>query len=167
MSQRFGRNQRRRAREALASTQRALDMANGLSNWQGARLRSLQTEIDEAKQMVGPFSALFAPQASHVGGPEMQRVSVDNLGPAADYDYSAPLKAQLQSVPLDVLLVSVNADLFKEMLHADVVFAGERVAYSISRMALSSMPRERFVREASRSIAMHLDRELRKRGITR
>ena len=84
MSRRFGRNQRRRAREEqarlsadLAKVSNTLSFTAKTAMERGHQLHALTREIEAAKAMLPRQSALMRPQAMKVGGERRSRIDVD------------------------------------------------------------------------------------------
>lgn len=181
MSRRFGRNQRRRAREALASAQAeavrmtvAYEMANGLSEWQGKKLRTLEEELATAKAIAWNMSVLFPADR------DKPAIDIRNSGMTIGDAYrggrvqikaedeepnylafeSSLVDHKLAIVDLDILLAGIDRNAVTQSLHAWVRFKGEHVAYGISPKAWMSVPPERRVDHIMRIITRPLALEL-------
>ncbi|PIM52121.1 hypothetical protein CS062_16340 [Roseateles chitinivorans] len=122
MSSRFGRNQRRRAREEQA---RLIEQLHQVSSTltcttktaieRGQHLHALTREIEAAKAMLPRHSALMRPQAMKVGGERRDQVYADPFfdeSPSLErFDAAMPMEAvSFERVPLDVLLTDVDRD---------------------------------------------------------
>lgn len=176
MSRRFGRNQRRRAREEqarlaadLQAVSDTLADTNKTAIERGRQVHALTCEIEAAKEMLPHRSALKRPEAMNIGGERRTSVLVDpffddspdiyDCGPTAiaEPEYFTP-------VPLDVLLTEVDRDYLKQRLHARVQFAGADLFYAISPAAIESMRgpdlADRLAKEIARQFVPALMREL-------
>lgn len=170
MSRRFGRNQRRRAREALAvaasEAERfkvAYEMNVGLLSHVSAAKRELEDELEQAKEMVGrnSYSALFAPESIYrVEVRADARMRLD-LRPVSELgDLGAPMEAigdmTFTTVSLPTMLASAQLEDFRRNLHVLVQYEGGRWAYHVDRPTLEMMGPTRAVQEVSRYLARAL-----------
>ncbi|WP_143742398.1 hypothetical protein [Roseateles chitinivorans] len=176
MSRRFGRNQRRRAREEqarlsadLAKVSNTLSFTAKTAMERGRQLHALTREIEAAKAMLPRNSALMRPQAMKVGGERRDQVYADAFSDESpsleQFDAAMPVEAvSYDVVPLDVLLTDVERDYLKRKLHARVQFAGADLFYAISPSALQSMGgpglADRLAQEIARQMVPALMREL-------
>jgi len=185
MSRRFGRNQRRRAREALAAAQadtarmtRAYDMAKGLAQHLGERKRALEDELNEAKDIAGRLSVLFPATEFHQGGdPSRARQAARDIGLAVDVPElvrermsvvdSLPLEAYdtFRRQRLPVLLSEVRPDAMNLAVHARITFADKTSGYAISALSLQAMSRreieERVFHVIAPDLARHITAQLK------
>lgn len=146
MSRRFGRNQRRRAREAIATLQDITNDQLSALTANRAKLRELEQELDHAKELVGPMSILFpAEEEMSVGWKSTDRAQacVDVSPPLPDL---APSFAQhetepmcFRTIPLDVLILRVERSELDQCLHVGVKFADGVWGYGITRKAWAAM----------------------------
>lgn len=175
MSRRFGRNQRRRAREEqarlsadLGRTNEALSMSTALATDRGQRLQELTAELQRAKDLLPANSVLMRPQAVPVDGEPRHRIELDATD-HGDMSFLQLVEAPtvtFQSVPLDVLLTEVKREELAPMLHCRVKFAGADLCYAISEKAMDAMPRkylaEQLTRELTRQFTPALAKALGK-----
>jgi hypothetical protein len=161
MSKRFGRNQRRAARERVAKLEQALKMDRALLAHVGERKRQLEGEIANAKRIAGRMSVLFDPQTMSIPG--QARAMVD-AAQSAWFDPTRSIEdfttASLQRIPLDVLLTKVDPHKLRSAVHVKVQFSDHAVGYAATEEALHYMPEDVFIEHTSRSIAMELSRQL-------
>lgn len=161
MSARFGRNKRRRAREAiealaqhtkkLEKRSKQLEAANvmdrGLLRDTTSRLHEALEEIARAKEIAGPYSILFRPEAIKTGQRRPRdtregRYNVYDPGPLARGPITGPSDSEarmlhtVQSMPLDVFLTSVESDIMTRKCHALLHYLDGTTAYGISTTAL-------------------------------
>jgi len=161
MSARFGRNKRRRAREAIEALAQhgkklerrkeqlevALEMDRALLRDQGSRLQEALDEIARAKEIAGPYSILFKPEAIKTGQRRPRdtregRYHVYDPGPmtrgpiTGPSDNEARMLSTVQSMPLDVFLTSVEGDIMTRKCHAMLHYLDGTSAYGISTTAL-------------------------------
>lgn len=145
MSKRFGRNRRRRMREALAAEQargQKLEAARlmdaGLLERQRERLDFLHEFLDFVAREVGRDS-IFAGEPRHLGGGH-DRMRVSTYQPIPSR-WNSPVP-QLQAITSEVLrLLEVDAirDRMANQVHVRVGLADGRVGYAISEKALASL----------------------------
>ncbi|WP_416763112.1 hypothetical protein ACNI65_11395 [Roseateles sp. So40a] len=177
MGRRFGRNQRRRAREdqaqlaaKLQKVSDTLAFAATTAIERGHTVHELTCEIAAAKAMLARRSALMRPEGWKFGGEPVPQVHLDPFfdeSPDTDHQLDAAMLAQpvsFERVPLDVLLTDVDRDYLKQRLHARVQFASADLYYAISPAAISSMRgsdlADRLATEIARQLAPALMREL-------
>lgn len=179
MTQRFGRNQRRRAREALAAaSQRVADLeqvhaiASGLIAGMRVRLDALAQEIDDARAIAGPMSILFPVEHEFRAGiksDSRQPLSIDVPERMPDKficdSPTAPMEGLRYSrVPLETLVLNIRPDVLRECLHVNVEFADGVWRYGLTRAAWYAAPRERRERLIAEQIPKELAREVAKHG---
>jgi len=174
MSKRFGRNQRRRAREALAAAESEAErfktahaMASGLLEHVSEKKRDLEQEIQEAKSMVGRYSALFGPKTTaqhhraHPGARFRLLADTGMDSPFAELgDEPTTARDVMTLIDLPGMLASVAHDELKCNVHVLVEYDGGRWAYHVDRRTLMAMGKSRAIREISRYLAMEIGAEL-------
>jgi hypothetical protein len=187
MSRRFGRNQRRRAREQIAAltdeckrTYSAYNMAAGLNEYQGKRIGELEAELNEAKGMAHGLSVLFP--AKTVSAPEAKRAIVAGApfavkgGPelvplAVPQDLTEVDEALMyRQIPLPVLLMRIRQDILDGRVHVRVAFndgSGE-TGYAINGRDFCQYPQDVMVRRVREiiapQIASHLVAQFYRKG---
>lgn len=162
MSKRFGRNQRRRAREEQARLSAALEMSQGLARHLSESRASLESEIEDAKEFACRFSAAFEPQAWDLGGPRRGRVEVYEEPRFSFEAAMSPAEATIQRLPLQMLLAEVDTDPFRSAMHCRVRFGDGTWGYGMTDQAIRSMPRRRFVELVAKSLAEQIAMDLGK-----
>jgi hypothetical protein len=149
MSRRFGRNQRRRAREAVqtlsasvANLNEALVMDRGLLRHTSDKLRELQQQIDDAKEIAGNMSVLF-PVSTMDMSTQKRRGGPIEVAVAGPFEFEsvdrAPSAGILRRISLDTLVASIERSTLQESLHVRVEFANKEFVYGISRSAWMQM----------------------------
>jgi hypothetical protein len=163
MSKRWGRNQRRRAREEQARLGEALEMAQGLARHLSEQKRHIEDELDDAKYFAVRFSAAFKPESWELVGPKRDRIEVEEQQPL-EYDFSATAPMQsltFRRLPLRMLLSEVKQEHFRRALHCRVKFGDGEWGYGITEQAIVNMPRERLVNLISREIARQIANKIK------
>lgn len=172
MSRRFGRNQRRRAREALAAAsseaerfKTAHEMTSGLLSHVAASKRELEQQIEEAKRMVGPYSALFSPETteSQQKADPWVRLRVAPLTDCEDSIFdlgSMGARETMTFIDLPAMLASVHKDTLTDKVHVLVQYEGDQWAYHIDRRTLHAMGKARAVKEMSKYLALAIGADL-------
>lgn len=183
MSRRFGRNQRRRAREALAQAgeqlRQAEDKASRFSEaleMDRALLRNVQSElagrnafIREVGEIVGR-TAIIAGQPvklnykHHAKRGEMRgygdgSIIVEPYQPLSfslsdSIEHASLTRVQYET--MELLDVSVVADQMRDMMQAYVTLADETLVYGITRSALGKLSRNELVHRLTSEIATQL-----------
>lgn len=178
MSKRFGRNQRRRAREALANMTSNYEQQAGLSRHLGDRVRELRDEIADAKQMAAQLSVLFSPEVYQTAGPRSGRdrltMQVQEALQFVELGNEPAASQALAQVPLTLLLAKIETaadggrDHLARAMHARIRFADNELAYGITEMALRGMSRRQLVKRLSQEMAHLLaDKLLKDAGAMR
>lgn len=162
MTQRFGRNQRRRAREALAVASTQIMALEALRELDTMRLGNLahkvlllKTELDEAKGIAGRMSIVFPAQTLKLNI-EAQESILDfvhtPMGSLSEYQ-SMDLQAQcIQSQTLPVLLAKIDRNSLDRAVHMVVEFRDKRAGYAISEDGLQSRTGAAMLAELKRSL---------------
>jgi hypothetical protein len=162
MSRRFGRNQRRQARERVAELERALQMDRALLAHVGERKRELEQQIGNAKRMVGRMSVLFEPGATRLDGPARGKMHLFSHSAVMEDD--APFfHAKSKTIPLDVMIATVKSKgggAFDNAVHCKVMFDDGCWRYAISEAALYAMPEDILVERLAHELAMTIARDL-------
>lgn len=143
---RFGRNQRRRAREQIASLQCAHEMDRELLRHQSDKLADMRREIAMAKEIAGQMSVLFPARETVNVQWESTRTPVRVI-PRQHFDLTpigvaeiAP-NACIQMVDLQTLVAGIEVNRLTGAMHAYIRFADKDLAYGISASAWHSMSR--------------------------
>lgn len=176
MAQRFGRNQRRRARAQVATLQheaenlqQALDMNNGLLRHVSEQNRALSEAMREARFILGPSVALPpiesgphpAPGHDSFMHPIFERLDF------AEFSRSAMTETtNVQIEHMHLLLTSVQEQPRTGDVHCRVQLAGGEWAYAISGSSIVNLSSEMLERrllpelteQLARSIARHFTR---------
>lgn len=164
MSKRFGRNQRRAARERIAALETKVAMDGVLLRHISDKKAQLEQEIVNAKRMVGRMSVLFEPDAKRFDGPTRDQVQA--FSQSAVMEDSAPFfHAKSEVIPLDVMIAKVKkADpaAFNSAIHCQVTFDDGRWHYAISESAMDAMPEDILVERIARDLAMTIGQDLKK-----
>lgn len=166
MAQRFGRNQRRRAREALAAMTQANAMNAGLLRKVSADKAALLDVLASAREILGNHPALppeeIGAHPHPLGGdfdlPVPDRRSLGMMG--SDSGLLEPLSFRIAR--MHQLLARVDVDKMRGEIHCHVLLDSGHIAYAISRDALHSLQRhpERLADMLTREIAPKMGRLL-------
>ncbi len=176
MSRRYGRNQKRRAREEIArlhdvveQKSEALTMQTELARHIRERKDEIQAEIDTAKDMLVTGCVLLEPASMEIGGPVRDQVIVPLMPPMPSLSQlmscAMPMEAVIHTMPLDVLLTQAVVDQYADALHFHVKFAEGRWSYAISRRAIDGMTRQQLAKRLSRELAHKMADDMK--GIVR
>lgn len=164
MSRRFGRNQRRAARQRVAELEQALQMDRALLARVGERKRQLEQEISNAKRMVGRMSVLFEPGATRLDGPARGKMQLFSHSAVME-DGRPFFHAQSKTIPLDVMIATLKSKgggAFDDAVHCEVMFDDGCWRYAISEAALYAMPEDILVERVTRELAMTIGKDLAK-----
>lgn len=159
MSKRFGRNQRRRARERIANLEQAMLMDRALLEHVSEHKRQLEREIENAKRIAGNMSALFEPGSLHVSGQARDRVFGRTM-PEMPSDPNEICDAMARDIPLDVLLTKVDRDKLSMAIHCNVMFSDHTLRYAVSEDAWRHMPEDILVDRVADALSRQLGRDL-------
>lgn len=170
MSKRFGRNQRRRAREALADREErilqlgsALDMQRGLAKHLRERLDELQQVLEDAVEIAGPMSVLFFASTAAVDFEPRRTLEVP-AKQVLSSDECMQLKGSISATfgvqRLPVMLAHIDRDALDRAVHLMVEFNGKKVGYAASESALQLRRGEFMERELLRVLPKVIDHHL-------
>lgn len=160
MSRRFGRNQRRQARERIAALEKAIAMDRGLLAHVSERKRQLEQEISDAKRIVGRMSVLFEPEARHLDGPARSPVHMFTHSAVMDRSL-AFFHNQSKTVPLPVMLSRMSRDGLDMAIHCKVAFGDGQWGYAMSEEAVLATPEDVLVERITRELAMTIGQQLK------
>ena len=164
MAQRFGRNQRRRAREALAAMTQANAMNEGLLRQVSEENQALRGVISEVRQVLGNHPAL----PPEDGGNHPHPLGGDFDVPVRQcVDWRDDPGPQFEPVPLMVarmheMLVRVKPQAHADEIHCRVRLDSGDVVYCITGAALRALGRTPglLAQRLTREIAPRLGRQL-------
>lgn len=159
MSRRFGRNQRRQARERIAALEQAVAMDRGLLAHVSERKRQLEQEISDAKRIVGRMSVLFEPESKHLDGPARSPMHMFTHSAVVD-DGRAFFHNQSKTVPLPVMLSMVKKDGLDMAVHCKVLFGDGQWGYAMSDEAVLATPEDVLVERIARELAITIGQQL-------
>ena len=174
MSRRYGRNQKRRAREAIASLAAANIEAKHDARLQRGLLTKFHGELSQAREEIRRAKAML-PLGSILGEPS---TLIDSRPPTTDVRVEVlpfggmnigddAMSYRFESIPLDVLLTDSVLDEMNDRVHFDVRFAGNRSGYAISRSALQAMGGYDLIRMLAKNLAAHILADLKRIGVVR
>ena len=179
MSRRFGRNQRRRARESIAALERdkqsVMELRKSELKAHIENMRDLRDDIKRAKEILAPGCIAFPAETDYsdmeardfllrgMRVPVTKKYSFDE---AMDLCATAPALQIMETMTLEFLATSVDYDAMSRRVHARVHFQGKSVAYGITDLAWNSMNRNRqyetILREISKGLSKELINQLKK-----
>lgn len=166
MSRRFGRNQRRRARETIAALEtqaKSLKLASkmnaALLAQVSERKRQLEQEISDAKRIVGRMSVLFEPETKRLDGPARSPMHLFTHS-AVVKEAQAFFHDRSKTVPLPVMLSRMNKDSLDMAVHCKVLFGDGQWGYAISEEAVLATPEDVLVERIARELAMTIGQQL-------
>lgn len=148
MSRRFGRNQKRRMREALAQAdhdaerfKEAYQAENALVKMQRSKIEYLETVLYDVQRVLENNSSALPPESVETQGWNMDEILVPDL-PLMPLIYSdGTAKTKPFSIErLKILTANVNTDPFRTGKHVFVQFDGLRWGYALNREAIRRMP---------------------------
>lgn len=147
MSARFGRNKRRRAREAIAAAQHESTLLRMLVDAERAahrrtedRLLAREREIELAKAIAGPASILFPATRTHEHTELTPPDSIYAATEAAFRWHQLTSNSSLRSMRLNTLVARVNRDWLEQNVHLRLTFDGIPIAYAVGRDTVDRIP---------------------------
>lgn len=177
MSKRFGRNQRRRARESIAAlTARAGELEKGMAMDRGL-IRQQSARLAEADAFAREVGAIVGREAVIAGEPVMmdlrwprrsamgpRLVPSKSLGPI-DFETPLPSVVSIQYETLRLLEVDCVADRISRTMHVRVTMDDKTIGYGLTEAALIQMTDREIESRVAPEIARMLAAAL-KRGRT-
>ena len=165
MSRRYGRNQKRRAREALAEAHQATELRAKQLQWSQEQRSVLRKEIDAAKKLLPNGSALFEPGAmrTHLKRGDRVMAHLQDEAPSSIDHWAIEASAECMRVertPLDVLLTDTVVNQLRDQLHFHVEFADGTWAYACTRQMLMRLTRKELVHQISKELAVKIADDL-------
>lgn len=152
MSKRFGRNQRRRARERIAELEeRGTRMRKAVAT-RDERIRDLEEHIKYVAAVLGHMNVLAGEKLEQLEGcgDRMQVYVPEPMSsPFMDMDETEVACVEI----MRLLEVEAVRDMAGRSIHAIVCLADKKAAYAISETALRKMPREALRKLLERQVA--------------
>lgn len=176
MSKRFGRNQRRRAREAIEAAQSEVQLLRRGIDLNVALINEQRRKLDEARNFTKDIARIVGREAVIAGVPTMLdmplprdvalrsgiRVTpprhMEDLAMSLDVMDVQPIRHEILRL-LDVRMVR---DILSQQMHFRVELADQTTGYTISEMALERMTAQEIAQRIAPEIAQHLSAELKK-----
>lgn len=160
MSKRFGRNQKRRAREEISKLKQKesdlqvwVAMHRSLLEKNTNLVLALKEEISEAKRIAGHMSVMFNPPTVKIHGDIRETVYADAMQPMRNPGDPVPETMRWERIPLDVLIAGIQGDAFDRAIHFRAEFDGNRVAYALAHGAYGLIPRDVLIKRMARALA--------------
>lgn len=177
MAQRFGRNQRRRARAQVATLQQevqnlqlAIEMDNALLNDLSKQKSALSEAMREARHVLGESVALPAQESRYRPNKGETSFDIDPMTPLDFNSFSRSTlneSTTLQIERMHLLLTRVQRESLSAGLHCRVYLGKDSWAYAISESAINSLSPEmlerRLLPEISRQFARLIPQHIGKR----
>jgi len=167
MSRRYGRNQRRRARERIKDLETTIAMDRSLLRQTTARLEEAREINASIQRIVGANSILLPPQRVTMDGVARDRILFGVQANLRSF-YGAPgsiRDMQYTVNELRVMLSKLEADHTLLQQHVIVNFAGRRWGYAINEEAAVALARagelEQYVAQV---LARQISEDLKKAG---
>ena len=162
MSKRYGRNQRRAARQRIAELEYAMVLDRALLRDQSNEIGRLKSIIDDARMVAGNMSALLPATNMAMGiNPtdklyiEHRNIDFENLGEASIHDF-------FKRIPLNVLMAKVKQHVFDNSLHFSVHFSDGSWGYAISDVTIINTPKEILIARVCEQLSKIIVRDMKK-----
>lgn len=154
MGKRFGRNQRRRAREVeqeLGQLRVAYGMTEGLCRHQGNKIRDLESSIQLFARALGPNFIGLSPRKL-----EMEAMRM------ADHDTLRMMSPSGDVIESAVMHTRSRSNNITDQAHFIVHFAGKEIGYAVSMAALYDTDEKVMARHMVEQMAPRLLADIRK-----
>lgn len=178
MSKRFGRNQRRRAREALAASETEIALLKRGMELDRHLMRSIRQDLEEARAFQRDVAAIVGRQAVIAGEPvnlDLGRMTFDQADgwrvipilPARwtvpSFTDAPPTMEAIRHEILRLLDIELVADRMRGQMQAWVRIAGAEVCYGMTESAFRAMTEPELMRQLVGPVARQLAMELKRR----
>lgn len=171
MSKRFGRNQKRRMREALFKAELdafnlrcAYDMTFELVKSQRAKISILEEVLGDVEQIMSSFSASLPPkevEADRMIGDTIELPDYQPLSATPQFFTGDPARPHFKIDRLKIMVASVKDLPDRTGKHVIVKFDGMQWGYAIDDAAIHATPRDILVRRLSKNLAEVIAQELK------
>ncbi len=168
MSKRFGRNQRRRAREEIAALTPRKSCLEADLKASDAIVRGQKDQIENVKYILGNNFIGLDPETSYSGQVEAKRpykVEIDSKSECRAPSGEAPILRHCKQLDLDTILFKwqkqENGNGRSPAMHFFLETSRHDVFYVISLEELKRMPRDYLVGLLSRNFAKLIDESLK------
>lgn len=167
MSRRYGRNQRRRARERIKDLETALAMERSLLHYASEKLKEVRRINDSINRIVRENTILRPPPTVIVDGPARDRIQIGVVGDHRPFHFETGSIEEMRwsTEQACVILSRLEDDHVLLRQHAIVSFADRRWCYAISEEAAAVLARagelEKYVAQV---LARQISEDLKKAG---
>jgi hypothetical protein len=145
MSRRFGRNQRRRARERIAELERASASCMVVVQQEQRRADAYRAIVDGIKDALGPDSVLFEPVMREAMNYFLPTVAIQeqvDLGGVEEWNQSLNAMSTIRQHTADVFSAGIERDHFARRIHFLLEFKDRAIAaYAIDSRLLDDAKR--------------------------
>jgi len=144
MSKRFGRNQRRRAREQIERLASMYNEQTRINHRQRTRIHELSDHIRYVAAVLGHMNVLAGERLQVMEGHDRMQVPIQEPIPSfADYERAGLDETEVACLEIMRLLdVEAVHDMAKRCVHAIVTLADKKAAYALSEATLRTMKPE-------------------------
>lgn len=179
MSARFGRNQRRRAREAqavqaaeIARLEAARAMDAGLLADMSRKNSALTNIMQDVRSMLPRNSVMLPPMPFGWPHLETSRPAVIPLSQQAamwgNFSASAPIDFAMNvQRQVHAWVLNTRVEERDEAVHFVAEFGGHCLGYALTYQALDEMPRDYLIRQVSQAMASGFEAEFAKRNTSK
>jgi uncharacterized coiled-coil protein SlyX len=179
MSRRFGRNQKRRMRAAMAEQAQSIENLNtaiamdrGLLERQGQNLDELRGWLSDIAERLGHY-AIVTGNAERFEAEWLERRGHFQMQTPSSFDLSRALSLAIASPDsfiayrqmMDILDLEVVADEMRQDMHCKVYFGDHRLGYAMSHHAIQHIPRRELIRRISEQLSLMLEQQLKEAGV--
>jgi len=164
MSKRYGRNQKRKARELIADLQEEQEVFANYMRQQSEKIYRLDMVIDRAADIAGEMSVLFP--AKDIASPDKAMPTWEVVRKNSSHPcFSSILgmrKPDYQAQRLHVMLGRIDKNELEVSTHCMIQFADMRWGYAISNSALHATPAEHLSKMISERLGKIIALDLKK-----
>lgn len=176
MSRRYGRNQRRRAREALAEAGKRNELLEAAIKLDRGMLRRLREKLERAEAFQREVAEIVGRQAVIAGEPTSMNLGRVTFQQADGWRVTPPRHfslVELAHQPMELeplraevlrlLDIELIADKMRGQMQAWVTIAGAEVCYGMTEAAFRGMTDHELMRRLVEPVARQLALELKRR----
>lgn len=167
MSKRYGRNQRRRARERIKDLETAVAMERSLLHYASEKLKEACRINESINRIVRSNTILRPPPAMHIDGPARGRIQLEEYIDPRQFHFKTGSIEEMKwsTEQACVILSKLEHDHALLRQHAIVSFSNRRWCYAISEEAAAALARagelEQYVAQV---LARQISEDLKKAG---
>ena len=165
MSKRFGRNQKRKMRAALAETAAVAQRWERAADQQKNKARELAEELRDVARKLTEYTVFLAPQVTRVDSPLRRMTMAPKVSAYAAADSDMAIRESLRTIDLMTTELDVEHDPYTRAVHINFMFGDDKLSYAVSEEGMRALGAREVAWYATESMRWALETRLVKQGV--